>query len=225
MRRTGVLQDVIPVAAVAVESYGEEAETPLFPEEEEVMQGSSLHRYRQFVAGRYCARQALVELGVTPVPILPGRLGAPEWPQDVVGSISHCDGYQVAVVGRASELVAVGVDAEPAFPLPKGVFSLVASPDEALAHAGLSREYPDFCWDRLLFSAKEATYKAWSSRTGRWSALRDISVVLDARGNFSAMLPGTTREYRGRWFVGGGVLRAVAVETATAGSGESVLTG
>lgn len=212
-----MLQEIIPAAATAVESYGEEVGAPLFPAEEEVMRGRAPRRYLQFAAGRYCARQALRKLGVNPAPILPGRLGAPQWPQGVVGSISHCDGYQVAVVAQAKEVAAVGVDAEPALPLPEGVLSLVASPEEALACSRLARQDPGPCWDRLLFSAKEATYKAWSSRFGRWTTLRAISMKLEGRGTFHATLPGTTSEYRGRWSSGGGLLRTVAVETATVG--------
>nr|WP_284287855.1 hypothetical protein [Angustibacter aerolatus] len=74
------------------------------------------------------ARQALRSLGVAPAPLPRGERGAPAWPLGVVGSITHCDGYRGAAVAAATECAAVGVDAEPAAPLPDGVLATVATP-------------------------------------------------------------------------------------------------
>ena len=61
---------------------------------------------------------------------------------------------------------AIGLDAEPVAPLPAGVLDVVASVEEREALARLGRERPGIPWDTLLFSAKEATYKAWYPLTG-----------------------------------------------------------
>lgn len=42
------------------------------------------------------------------------------WPDGVVGSMTHCDGYRAAAVAHAGEVLGVGIDAEPHFPFPRG---------------------------------------------------------------------------------------------------------
>ena len=81
---------------------------------------------------RYCARQALGELGVPPVPILKGDKGEPCWPDGIVGSLTHCEGYRGAAVGRRDEVRSVGIDAEPHDVLPKGVLEAITLPDERI---------------------------------------------------------------------------------------------
>ncbi len=62
------------------------------PEEEPLIARSVAKRRNEFVTVRYCARQALVDLGLQPVPILKGDKGEPCWPDGVVGSLTHCEG-------------------------------------------------------------------------------------------------------------------------------------
>jgi 4'-phosphopantetheinyl transferase EntD len=66
---------------------------------------------------------------------------------------------------------------------------------------------PDVCWDRLLFSAKEAVYKAWFPFTHRWLGFEQALVTLDPNtGTFGAHLRGVASAGRitrfpGRWLV------------------------
>ncbi len=74
--------------------------------------------------------------------------------------MTHCDGFRGAVVGRSAEVRALGgIDAEPHDTLPKGVLDAISLPAERLALGGLPGG--DCTGDRILFCAKEATYKAW----------------------------------------------------------------
>ncbi|WP_275040806.1 4'-phosphopantetheinyl transferase family protein [Nocardiopsis salina] len=199
----------MPGFAASAEAFDDGAHAPLFPEEETLMAGRQPRRRRQFATSRACARRALSDLGVQSAPILPGRHGEPRWPAGVVGSITHCDGYRAAVVARSGEAAAVGIDAEPGLPLPEGVRSLVASPREAASLARLGAREPRVPWDRLLFSAKEAAYKAWFPQARRWCALRDVSVQLGAGGTFTAVPPTLCPEgagYEGRWLLHAGLL-------------------
>jgi 4'-phosphopantetheinyl transferase EntD len=41
------------------------------------------------------------------------------------------------------------------------------------------RDAPGVCWDRLLFSIKEAAYKAWFPLTARGLRFEDVSVKID----------------------------------------------
>ena len=69
-------------------------------------------RQAEHLAGRLCARQALLQLtGTASVPAV-GADRAPCWPAGVVGSITHGDGWAAAVVASASDYQGLGLDVE-----------------------------------------------------------------------------------------------------------------
>src|SRR6202034_758387 len=118
-----------------------------------------------------------------------GARGEPRWPAGVVGSITHCAGYPACAVARTVDLVTVGIDAEPNEALPSGVLAEDASTRERERLRELARHEPAVCWDRLLFSAKEAVYKAWFPLAERWLGFEDATVSIDpAQGTFEARL-------------------------------------
>ncbi|GFN08929.1 hypothetical protein Smic_74850 [Streptomyces microflavus] len=101
-------------------------------------------------------------LGLEPVAVLHGKRGMPLWPDGIVGSLTHCDGYRAAALARAADVLSLGVDAEPHAPLPEGVGELVVRPSERERFAGSrAGEEGGIHWDRLLFSAKESVFKTW----------------------------------------------------------------
>ncbi|MFE1199256.1 hypothetical protein ACFW6E_42170 [Streptomyces olivaceoviridis] len=65
-----------------------------------------------------------------PAPVLPNRREAPGWPEGLVGSMTHYDGYRAVALARAVDVIAVGIDAEPNAPLPEGVLETVSLPAE-----------------------------------------------------------------------------------------------
>jgi 4'-phosphopantetheinyl transferase EntD len=171
---SGVLH---PSQSLAVaEMYTDPPELAPLPEEEPLIAKSVAKRRNEFVTVRYCARLALGELGVSPVPILKGDKGEPCWPDGVVGSLTHCEGYRGAAVGRRGEVRSVGIDAEPHDVLPKGVLDAISLPAE---RAELLALPSGLHWDRILFCAKEATYKAWYPLTQRWLGFEDAHIVFD----------------------------------------------
>jgi 4'-phosphopantetheinyl transferase EntD len=95
-----LLSDVLPDTVAAAEMYDDPPDLAPLPEEEPLIAKSVAKRRNEFITVRYCARQALGEIGVPPVPILKGEKGEPCWPDGVVGSLTHCDGYRGAAVGR-----------------------------------------------------------------------------------------------------------------------------
>jgi 4'-phosphopantetheinyl transferase EntD len=174
-----LLSGVLPGASqglAAAELYDDPPELTPLPEEEPLIAKSVAKRRNEFITVRYCARQALGELGVPPVPILKGDKGQPCWPDGVVGSLTHCDGYRGAAVGRQGEVRSVGIDAEPHGVLPKGVLDAISLPEE---RAELRALPAGLHWDRILFCAKEATYKAWYPVTRRWLGFEDAHIVFD----------------------------------------------
>lgn len=213
-----LLAGVLPPGVVAVACFDDPPGTVLFPEEEAAIARAVDKRRREFTTVRRCAREAFALLGVPAAPLLPGERGAPAWPDGLVGSMTHCAGYRAAAVAPAARIRTLGIDAEEAAPLPGGVLGSVSSPGEHTALAELAADVPEVPWDRLLFSAKEAVYKAWFPLTRRWLGFEDAEVRFDpAAGTFHARLlpddrPAGLDGFTGRWTVAGGiVVTAIAV--------------
>ena len=211
------MREVLPDIAdlVFAELYDDPPHLAALPEEEPLIARSVAKRRNEFVTVRHCARVAMEQLGVPPSPILKGDKGEPHWPDGVVGSLTHCEGYRGAVVGRRVAVRSVGIDAEPHGVLPQGVLDAVSLPVERTEIAALPG---DLHWDRILFCAKEATYKAWFPLTQRWLGFEDahISFEVDLDGSAGSFVsrilidpaarsgPPLT-ELSGRWTVAGGL--------------------
>jgi 4'-phosphopantetheinyl transferase EntD len=137
-----------PAAAVAelpeVESPGAQF-AALLPEEARTLGPVSDARGREFARGRACARLAMQKLGVGSLPLLRG-------------SITHCDGYCAAVVGRMRDLRTIGIDAEPIRAFGDVVLDRIALAGERAWMSGADAQVP---WAVVLFSAKESVFKAW----------------------------------------------------------------
>jgi 4'-phosphopantetheinyl transferase EntD len=178
-----LISTVLPDTVAAAELYSDPPDLAPLPEEEPLIARSVAKRRKEFITVRYCARLALQELGVPPTPILKGDKGEPCWPDGVVGSLTHCDGYRGAVVGRVGEVRSVGIDAEPHDVLPHGVLEAVSLPVERPELAAMR---DGLHWDRILFCAKEATYKAWYPLTHRWLGFEDAHIVFDVNADGTA---------------------------------------
>ena len=175
-----MIEEIVPKSAASAESFGGSPGTGLFPEEETLVARATEKRRQEFTAGRACARAALAALGMAAIPILRGYRGAPQWPDGIVGSITHCTGYVAAAVARTQDLVTIGLDAEPNAALPGGVLELISRPAERARLRELAGSQPGIGWDRLLFCAKEAVYKAWFPLTGQWLGFADADITIDA---------------------------------------------
>jgi 4'-phosphopantetheinyl transferase EntD len=215
-----MLELIVPADVESEECFGEGPGGVLFPEEEKTIAHAVESRRRQYAAVRSCARACLARLGYAWVPILPGVGGAPTWPAGVLGSMTHCAGYAAAAVGRLSRISAIGIDAEPDAPLPEGVLDLVATPSERDRLAATQPEPHGPNWDRLLFSAKEAVYKAWFPLTGEWLDHEEVEIVFGPiEGTFAALLPQAglivhgrqVRCLHGRWARKRGILVTAVV--------------
>lgn len=186
---SSLLGQIVPAMVAAIEAFDDPPHAALFPEEEELICRAVDKRRREFTTVRYCARTALTRLGLPPAPILPGERGAPQWPDGVVGSMTHCAGYRAAALAHAQQIRTIGIDAEPHDVLPQGVLKTVSLPEERDQLEQLAESHPGTCWDRLLFCAKESIYKAWYPLARRWLGFEDARVVFDPLTNgFTARL-------------------------------------
>jgi 4'-phosphopantetheinyl transferase EntD len=165
-----------PANLAAAEVYSDPPDLAPLPDEEPLIARSVAKRRNEFITVRHCARLALQELGQQPVPILKGDKGEPRWPDGIVGSLTHTQGFRGAVVARQAAVRSVGIDAEPHDVLPDGVLDAIAIAAERAEMTTLPR---GMHWDRILFCAKEATYKAWYPLTRRWLGFEDAHVVFD----------------------------------------------
>lgn len=129
-------------------------------------------RLAEFVTTRHLARQALVAAGGPAASLPVGADRAPVWPDGWTGSLTHCRGFRAAAVAPADEVAALGIDAEPASPLPPEVLPDVLSPLELRRCSPFGALGPT-----VVFSAKECLYKVWSPLTGGWLDLLDAEVV------------------------------------------------
>jgi 4'-phosphopantetheinyl transferase EntD len=212
-------------------------DTSPHPEEEQLVAGAVGSRRAEVLTGRTLARAALAAVGVAPVAIGRRADRSPDWPTDVVGSITHTDGLCSVVVvqvgssaaaghvgdepvtggsvsggsvsggsvsggsvsggsvsggsvsgGSATagsgtrdatsrsamtELVGVGLDAEVDGPLEPEVLDRVLTPAER-DRLGVRARIDAV----VVFSAKEAVFKAIHPATGAWLELGDVEVEL-----------------------------------------------
>jgi 4'-phosphopantetheinyl transferase EntD len=147
-------------------------EAALLQPEAASMRSSLPERRRASGAARLIARELLNRLGRPSSAILTGADGAPQWPNEIVGSLAHDDEIAVAAVALQRDVAALGIDVEPAEPLPEEMLALVATERERpqLTDAPLAA--------RTLFAAKEAVYKAAYPGDRTFLEFHDIDVDL-----------------------------------------------
>lgn len=139
-------------------------------------------RQAEFFFGRLAARRALTAAGSAKVdlPIGPGR--EPVWPAGFMGSITHVDRLAAAVAMPKKERLGVGIDLERLIDAQTAldIQKLVATRHELAHLRGLSARAAL----TLIFSAKEALFKAAFKHVGRcfdFSLARLVQADIDRR--------------------------------------------
>ena len=176
--QTSLLAAMVAMAPIGVRigcrTIREGDENHLLPQEARSIPSRQPPMRRASGAARWIARGLLADMGLNDVAVLRGSSGAPVWPQGITGSLAHDDEMAVAAVAPIGHIASLGIDVEPALPLPDEIFPLVATTadrtdatDRRLA-------------GRILFAAKEAVYKAAYPLDREVLDYEDISVDLDA---------------------------------------------
>lgn len=176
----------------------------LLSEERALVASAGHQREIEFATGRILARRLLARLGRPDFALLqdPDRL--PRWPVGTIGSISHKKEICVVAVVSTEDRAGLGVDIEPDRPVRPGVEGRIcrATESEWVAEGDGEDEAGRRC--RMIFSTKEAIYKAFYPRVREVWGFQDVGVELDlARGRFRAELPPSA----GRDEVEGTILR------------------
>ncbi|TSD96102.1 4'-phosphopantetheinyl transferase superfamily protein [Skermania sp. ID1734] len=170
-----MIENILPTGIESAELFSDPPNLQPHPLEAELIARAVDKRRREFMGARHCAREAMRQLGVEPGPVLRGDSGMPVFPRGVVGSLTHCAGYRGAALGHSMQFRSVGIDAEPHGPLPDGVLEAVSLAAERDWLGTMPDR--DIHSDRLLFCAKEATYKAWFPLTKRWLGFEDAHIT------------------------------------------------
>jgi 4'-phosphopantetheinyl transferase EntD len=216
-----VIEQICPADVHVCEAYHDDVPVDLFSEEAAIVARAVVARRAEFATVRHCARMALAQIDVSPVTLVPGEGGAPTWPTGVVGSMTHCTGYRAAAVAMSAKILTIGVDAEPAEPLPEGLFDLVAiAADSAVLPCGRG-----VSWDRVLFCAKEAVFKAWFPLARRFLGFDEVHVAIHRDGSFTAdlLVEGPVvdgvpiRSFCGLWIVENGLIATAITVPCRAG--------
>ena len=155
--------------------------TPVYPQEGAAIARAVPKRRNEFLAGRQAARIALSAIGGPSVALPSGADRLPLWPDGFTGSITHCDDLCLAVATPHTR--AVGIDVEPATALPRDLWDAILLPEEQNAIV----DTPDpGLTAKLIFSAKEAAYKAQYPISRVLYGFHDMHLTLGA-GRFQAM--------------------------------------
>ena len=147
----------------------------------------SKKRKHEFALGRTAARQAMEKcfnesFDMKSSSIGRGRLGVPIWPEGIVGSITHSNGTAVAAVWESSppsfgQRVGLGIDLESLRkPRDPRIFRSVFTSREM---GWISEACDENCRAVILFSGKEAVFKALFSIYNRAFDLRSIQFRVD----------------------------------------------
>lgn len=163
--------------AVAYAQWSDALERELLPEEIAHIKGSwGQKRKADFILGRCAARRACKMLGITPLPILRADDDAPAWPEGIIGSIAHCDDIGVSVVSTCGSYQGLGIDFEKRSDRPLKVLGRIANPDEATSAKNSSDPATTAL---IIFSVKEAVYKALAPICKRYIAFSEVSLLWD----------------------------------------------
>jgi 4'-phosphopantetheinyl transferase EntD len=196
---------------------GPASDAQLMPEERATVARAVPARVLEFAAGRTCARTALGRLGCPPVAIPVGAQREPIWPTGFIGSITHCQGHCAAAVARrelegSQPITSLGLDAEPALPLPAEVVEMVCSPAE---RDWIGRQGQDALpWDRLVFSAKESVFKCVFPLERRFLEFDEVEITFTGAGQFQLRAPGlatASRQVHGCYAFRGGLILTTAI--------------
>ena len=169
-----LLEQMLPVGVEScVDRIKDGKESFEYPEEEKHLSKAVLKRRNEFIAGRCCARAALARIGVESCALVPDENRVPKWPTGIVGSISHSGRLCCAVAAHSDNIAYLGVDIETTTRISRGVIKRVVHPLEV-----------DFVNDdqargSLIFSAKEAFFKAQFPTWKAWPNFDDLAFHVD----------------------------------------------
>ena len=160
----------------------------LFEEERGALPSRHEGRRQSYASARACAHIAFTELGLQKVPVRRSDSGAPVWPDGVRGSLTHSEALAASCLTVSCR--SVGIDIEHTGRMSAGVARRVLTDEEL---AGVDPDSPAGLDEAtLLFSAKEAVYKAIFPIAGLYIGYQEVTLNVDpSTQRFSARYLGS----------------------------------
>jgi 4'-phosphopantetheinyl transferase EntD len=146
----------------------------LLPEERPAIENAVAKRQYEFSTGRLLARSAMAQLGIGASAVARDPERRPIWPDNALGSISHTGKLALAAVAHRQALRGVGVDLEEGERVVPQLHAKLFTPRELTVYA-----QSDPRWTGLLFSAKEAGYKAANPIVGKFIGFQEVEIDVD----------------------------------------------
>lgn len=135
-------------------------------------------RKRQYLAGRYCAAEAVARIRPSAgrPAIGRGAAGEPQWPAGLTGSVTHTHDLASAAVAKVSDTRSIGIDTEMRVGRARAenIMPLVMRPEE---HSLGGRALDEATRLTLVFSAKEALFKCLYPVIGRRFYYEDACIA------------------------------------------------
>jgi enterobactin synthetase component D / holo-[acyl-carrier protein] synthase len=137
-------------------------------------------RRAEFTLGRAAAQRALKQIGFdNPPPVLQGRSFEPLWPEGIVGSITHCHPWTIAIAAKRTPALTVGIDLESIQRMGREDVSSLICLDSEL---GWAHDDGDFVVRlTMIFSAKETIFKAFYPACQRFIDFKEVKLSWMAR--------------------------------------------
>lgn len=153
-------------------------DTKAFDEEELYITRAVEKRKREFRAGRHSAHKVLGELGHTNFPLKVGNHRQPLWPSEVIGSISHTDGFCACVALPEGKASSIGFDVEPLSQVDRASLPLICTRKE-LEYVDKTQQGVEIPLCKLIFSAKECVHKAYYPLNEHTLDFLDAEISID----------------------------------------------
>jgi 4'-phosphopantetheinyl transferase EntD len=173
---SAALEALFPPGVAAAELRTPGDASLLYPAETQVVARAVPKRIGEFAAGRLCARAAMARFGVEQFALRAAHDRQPLWPDALVGSITHTQGFCAAVVGERAHFAGLGIDAERVDAVGSHLWPSICGPDELhwIASLPVQERGPAAA---LVFCGKEAFYKCQYPLTGEWLSFCDLRIV------------------------------------------------
>lgn len=139
-------------------------------------------RKAEYLAGRYGAKCALDKLAIHKWQVKTGKHRQPLWPDKVTGSITHSSAFAAAAVTNHSAVKGIGIDIEPVMTrdITQQVMPIVMSEQEREYCDSIARDCQSMdvlTFYTLVYSAKEAIFKAWYSLVEQYFDFNAVTLV------------------------------------------------
>lgn len=121
-------------------------------------------------AARVAARVLFERFGVQNWEMPQRRGDAPIWPAGWTGSLAHSDDFGIAAIAPRSRMASIGIDIEPAEPLPDGIRESIVFHDDVIQTNKGGFE------GRVAFCIKEAVYKAVYPVDRQFLGFSDVTI-------------------------------------------------